>query len=169
VAKRFLIADTHFGDKNICRIENRPFATELGMTSGLIKKWNEVVSDEDTVYLLGDIGVKEVVYKILSEKKLKGKIILIVGNHDKGMEEDLRRLGVEVIEHPIIVDDFWIFSHEPMYVSEQMPYANVFGHVHNNPMYKTVSSRSYCVSVERIGFMPIDFEVVKQAVRDACN
>ena len=67
MAKRFLIADTHFGDKNICRIENRPFATELGMTSGLIKKWNEVVSDEDTVYLLGDIGVKEVVYKILSE------------------------------------------------------------------------------------------------------
>ena len=80
-----------------------------------------------------------------------------------------RRLGVEVIEHPIIVDDFWIFSHEPMYVSEQMPYANVFGHVHNNPMYKTVSSRSYCVSVERIGFMPIDFEVVKQAVRMKVN
>ena len=51
-----------------------------------------------------------------------------------------------------------------MYVSEQTPYANVFGHVHNNPMYKTISSRSYCVSVERIGYRPIEFSEVKKAV-----
>ena len=88
----------------------------------------------------------------------------IVGNHDKGLEDDYRKYGIEVIEYPIILDGFWILSHEPMYVSEQSPYANIYGHVHNNPMYKTVSSRSYCVSVERIGYRPIELDKVKREV-----
>ena len=169
MSKTFVIADTHFGDDNIRKFENRPFDTVIQMTRGLIERWNETVSENDTVYVLGDFCVESEIKTVLAENKLNGKIILIVGNHDKGFEEEYRKYGVEVIEHPIILDGFWILSHEPMYVSEQTPYANVFGHVHNNPMYKTVSSRSYCVSAERIGFMPIDFEVVKQAVRDACN
>lgn len=168
MGKIFVVADTHFGDDNIRKFENRPFASLSYMNEKMIKKWNETVSDDDTVYVLGDFCVESEIKNVLSEKKLNGKIILIVGNHDKGLEDEYRKYGVEVIEHPIILDGFWILSHEPMYVSEQSPYANVFGHVHNNPMYKTVSSRSYCVSVERIGYKPIEFNEVKKAVL-SCN
>jgi calcineurin-like phosphoesterase family protein len=164
MSKTFVIADTHFGDDNIRKFENRPFDTVIQMTRGLIERWNETVSENDTVYVLGDFCVESEIKTVLAENKLNGKIILIVGNHDKGFEDEYRKYDVEVIEHPIILDGFWILSHEPMYVSEQTPYANVFGHVHNNPMYKTVSSRSYCVSVERIGYRPIEFSEVKKAV-----
>ena len=164
MSKTFVIADTHFGDDNIRKFENSPFDTVIQMTRGLIERWNETVSENDTVYVLGDFCVESEIKTVLAENKLNGKIILIVGNHDKGFEDEYRKYGVEVIEHPIILDGFWILSHEPMYVSEQTPYANVFGHVHNNPMYKTVSSRSYCVSVERIGYRPIEFSEVKKAV-----
>ena len=164
MSKTFVIADTHFGDDNIRKFENRPFDTVIQMTRGLIERWNETVSENDTVYVLGDFCVESEIKTVLAENKLNGKIILIVGNHDKGFEDEYRKYGVEVIEHPIILDGFWILSHEPMYVSEQTPYANVFGHVHNNPMYKTVSSRSYCVSVERIVYRPIEFSEVKKAV-----
>ena len=41
-----------------------------------------------------------------------------------------------------------------------MPYANIFGHVHNSPIYKTYSKQHYCVSVERINYMPISFEEI---------
>ena len=163
--KRWIIADTHFGDDNIRKFENRPFDTVIQMTKSLIERWNEIVSEEDTVYVLGDFCVESEIKNVLLEKKLNGRIILIVGNHDKGLEDIYREYGVEVIDYPIILDEFWILSHEPMYVSEQSPYANIFGHVHNNPMYKTVSSRSYCVSAERNDYYPIDFEDIKLCVK----
>ena len=53
-----------------------------------------------------------------------------------------------------------------MYISEQMPYVNIFGHIHNNPMYKTVSNRSYCVCVERNRFKPVCFDYIKKCVME---
>lgn len=159
--KRWIIADTHFGDENIKKFEKRPENVDQLMK----ERWNERVSKEDTVYVLGDFCVKSEIKNLLADKKLNGRIILIAGNHDKGLEEAYREYGVKVIDYPIVLDDFWILSHEPMYVSEQSPYANVFGHVHNNPTYKTISSRSYCACVERNGYYPVDFEDIKLCVK----
>ena len=98
-------------------------------------------------------------------KSLNGKIILIAGNHDKNnLDFYKKECGLEVYNYPIIIDDFWILSHEPMYVSQQSPYANIFAHVHNNPLYTTVSTRSYCVSAERISYKPINFKTIKQRI-----
>ena len=38
----FFLADTHFGDGNILRYENRPFATVEEMDRELIRRWNAV-------------------------------------------------------------------------------------------------------------------------------
>ena len=56
MAKDFFIADTHFGGENIRRYENRPFETAEEMDEKLIENWNRVVSEEDTVYVLGDFS-----------------------------------------------------------------------------------------------------------------
>ncbi len=49
------------------------------------------------------------------------------------------------------------------YVNSNMPYANVFGHIHNSPIFKTYSSQHYCVSVERINYTPISMnEIIKK-------
>ena len=45
-----------------------------------------------------------------------------------------------------------------------MPYCNIFGHVHSNPIYPTVEIRHYCVSVERIIYTPIEFTATKKAI-----
>ncbi len=52
----FFIADTHFGDGNILRYENRPFATVEEMDQELIRRWNEKVGEGDTVFHLGDFS-----------------------------------------------------------------------------------------------------------------
>jgi len=63
------------------------------------------------------------------------------------------------------LETFWILSHEPLYVNENMPYANLFGHVHNSPLFKDFSKQHYCVSVERTEFAPISFEEVKRCIK----
>ena len=161
--KIFMIADTHFGDENIIKFEGRPFKSVKEMNQTMIENWNSVVSDEDTVFVLGDFISDASCLPIIDN--LKGHIKLILGNHDIPFVKDLKNKGIEIYEYPIVLNNFWILSHEPMYVSENSPYANIFGHIHNNPMYLTVSSRSYCVSIERNGYKPICFDYIKERVR----
>ncbi len=160
----YFIADLHFDDENIRVYENRPFENVEEMNRAIIDNWNSTVSEDDEVYLVGDIGNE----KHISE--LKGRKYLVKGNHDKLSNEEYRKLGfTEVYDKPIIFNDFWMVSHEPMYVNKNMPYANIFGHVHANPAYRTVSERSYWVGVERIGYTPISFEEIAMAVQEEDN
>lgn len=155
----FFIADTHFDDAMIMNCESRPFADVKSMNEAIIANWNDTVEKDDEVFFVGDVGNPEYV------SKLNGKKYLIKGNHDKLSNEEYRAAGfAEVYDYPIIYNDFWIVSHEPVYVNMNMPYANIFGHVHNSPLYKTVSARSYCVSLERLDYKPVLFEDIAAAV-----
>lgn len=165
MSKIFFIADTHFGDENILRYENRPFDSVDSMNKTIIQNWNSVVSESDTVFVVGDF-ISDLKYLSIIDE-LKGRIKLIVGNHDIPFIDELSRYkGIEVIDYPIILDGFWMVSHEPMYITKNAPYANIFGHIHNNPMYLTVSIRSYCVCVERNNYTPVEFGYIKKCVRE---
>lgn len=160
---RFFISDTHFGDSNIIRYENRPFADIGKMNTALIENWNSVVSPDDEVYVVGDFCTNFDPIYFLS--KLNGKKYLIKGNHDTMSNKSYRESGfTEVYDKPIILDNFWILSHEPMYINENMPYVNIFGHVHSNPAIKDYSPYSFCVSVERINYTPISFTRIKETL-----
>lgn len=157
---KYFIADLHLGDARIIDYENRPFADVDEMNDVLIKNWNDTVSPEDEVYLIGDIGDEKQILQ------LNGVKYLVKGNHDTKSNAYYRECGfAEVYDHPVIIDGFWILSHEPLYVSENMPYANIFGHVHNSPVYRTFSSHHYCVSSERTGYKPIAFDMIAVAVK----
>lgn len=81
----FYTADLHFLYEPL--LSSRPFATVEEMDETLIRNWNETVSPEDTVYLVGDIGYNEgqVPHQLLS--RLTGHKHLIRGNHDTGYED----------------------------------------------------------------------------------
>lgn len=156
----YIIADTHFGDDNIKIFENRKVSD-----NEIIDRWNEVVNEDDTIYVLGDFAISNKRYVSEILERLKGYKILVKGNHDCLSYKDYLHAGFdEVYFHPIIVDDFWIMSHEPLYMNNSMPYANIFGHVHANPIYKDYSNHHFCVCVERINYTPIPFDDIKGIV-----
>lgn len=168
MGKTYFIADTHFGDSAILRYENRPFENVSHMDNELISRWNSVVSDEDCVYVLGDFGAEGYETEVISA--LNGKKYLIKGNHDVKSNDYYRKAGFEeVYDHPIILDNFWILSHDAVYINTNMPYANLFGHVHNSPVVKDYSDQHFCVSVERIDYAPVCFERVKQIVKEKAS
>lgn len=161
----YFIADTHFSEENIMRYENRPFESIRDMDNTMLSNWNKIVKDEDIVYVLGDFGADGQESFMLSQ--LKGSKYLIKGNHDTNSNDYYRKAGFkEVYDCPIIIKDFWILSHEPLYVNSNMPYANLFGHVHNSPLFKTYSRQHYCVSVERIDYAPISFDEIIRKIKE---
>lgn len=168
--REFVIGDLHFYDPNVIIYNARPFESVQEMNNYMIEQWNSVVEDEDTVFVIGDFFdfhhcTKEQAYEIMDQ--LKGSIVLIKGNHDDHLEY-FYEYGLRVIEYPILKDGFWFLSHEPMFVTNAAPYANIFAHVHINPMYKTVSTRSFCASAERHNYTPVLLDDAKRAIRE-CN
>ena len=165
--KIWFIGDTHFGHKNIITYCNRPFESVDQMTEVLIRNWNSVVAKEDRVIMNGDFALcgKEVIINI--GNTLNGRKTLIIGNHDGASLKTYYEAGFEMVsKDPILVNEFFIVSHTPQYVQENGVYANIFAHVHTNPMYKDVSSRSFCTSVERINYTPISFEEIIKEMRN---
>lgn len=168
MSKTFFIADTHFSDDNIRRYENRPFHNIKSMDEEMIGRWNAEVAQDDIVYVLGDFGAEGHEESVLAQ--LNGVKYLVKGNHDTKCNAEYRQFGFEeVYDHPIIIDGFWILSHDALYVNSNMPYANLFGHVHNSPIVKDYSNQHYCVSVERINYTPIGFDIIKRKIKEASD
>ena len=166
--KIFLIGDCHFGHRNIIKYCNRPFKDVADMTEKLIKNWNSVVGNNVIVYVVGDFALcgKQKIIEIC--QRLNGRKRLILGNHDGASIATYREAGFEfVYNHPIVLDDFYIISHVPMVgISINATFANIFAHVHDNPTYRDCSCRGFCVSAERIDYTPIDFEIIKQRIKE---
>ena len=163
----YFIADTHFNDVNILDFGPRKFDSIYHMNNTIIKNWNDTLSDDDTIFVLGDIG-KEidkhpecVLETILSN--LKGKKILIKGNHDKYIS-NIDKIGFDkVYDYPICIEDFYWLSHEPMFLNQHMPYVNIHGHIHSNLIMTNPSKNNKYVnvSVEMIDYIPMSFDKIK--------
>lgn len=128
--------------------------------------WRNTIRKDDRIFNLGDVAFKipkEELEKII--KNLPGRKILVLGNHDRSHSiKWWLDVGFdEVSQYPIIVDKFWILSHEPLYVGKESPYANIHGHTHgtclNNPYM-------FNVSVENIGYRPMKLEHVKATIME---
>jgi calcineurin-like phosphoesterase family protein len=129
------------------------------MDKALIKTWRDCVGSKDTIINLGDVFMgsypKERRMELL--KNLPGYKILVLGNHDKNHSAAYwREIGFdEVYPYPIIFRNWFILSHEPLFMNDRIPYVNIHGHTHD----KSYRHASYLnVSVDNTEFAPISFE-----------
>lgn len=143
----YFISDTHFYHKNIIKYCNRPFNSVEEMNENLIKNWNEVILQDDTVYHLGDfaLGNKELSLNIVS--KLNGQKFLVLGNHDKWSIDDYENHGFKVLKNaPIkLVEYKLVLSHYPT-PDIQIPkgYINLHGHIHDKSLYNDFDKFEPC-------------------------
>lgn len=133
----YYIADPHFGHENIIRMCNRPFANADEMDDYMMTHWNETVSNADTVYIVGDLTFKSKHDPEWYLSRLKGKKILIIGNHDRNWcTGDVARQYLKEIHNLHYIHDGReqvVLCHYPMM---SWPHVTrtymVFGHIHNN-------------------------------------
>ena len=137
----YYISDLHIHHKNVIRFDNRPFADTDLMNAVLVNNWNERVTEDDHVYVLGDAFWKNEEESLKILKELKGHLHLVRGNHDavKGR----LRFQWESIEDYMEVNDngrFVILSHYPIPFYRNQHYGAVmlYGHVHNTREWELV-------------------------------
>lgn len=132
----YYISDTHFGCQN--KFEGRTLEHDQIIKS----RWNAVVHNNDTVYILGDIGKEggnkdnEYLCEIIST--LKGNKVLVQGNHEKLKDNRLRQLFVEITPYKEIIDNYnglnhnLVLSHYPIlfWNNQHKGWIHMYGHVH---------------------------------------
>jgi len=131
----------HFCHENVIGFDDRPFVSVEKMNETLVENWNSRVSEEDTVYILGDGFWKNEENSVKLIQRLNGHKHLIRGNHDrvngrlKDYYESIESYG-EVNDEGRLV----ILSHYPMLFYKNQRYGAVmlYGHVHNSVEWRLV-------------------------------
>ncbi len=146
----YFIADLHFNHKRILELTRPQFRHLDEMHNKIIKEWNKVVTNNDIVWILGDLGFGNP-DTILQHfiRSLNGHKRLVLGNHDTYNPDRYLAIGFEqATRNPVIYQQRYILSHEPMTV-ETGDLKNIYGHVHSSPQFPDATKKSACVSWER--------------------
>ena len=144
----------HLFHKNVTgegsNFDNRPFKTLEEMHEIIKTNWNNIVTNADHVYILGDLAWKENEDVISFVSKLKGNKHLIVGNHDKVKDQRYKQLFVEFCDYKELKDKingkeynvvlshyplaFWNHQHHYRRDGEEYKVWSIqlYGHVHNS-------------------------------------
>ena len=139
MGKVFYIADIHLGHKNCLSYDNRPFTSIEEHDEVIINNWNDKVSIDDEVYLLGDVSWYNVTKTIEFLKQMNGAKHLIVGNHDQHFlkNSQFRNEFVEIAPYKEIQLDGGhgiVLCHYPIptYNHHYNGWLHFYGHVHSS-------------------------------------
>jgi calcineurin-like phosphoesterase family protein len=155
----FFTSDTHFGHENIIKYCNRPFSCAEEMDETIISNWNKVVNNSDTVYHLGDFSFKDP--KIYLDR-LKGNVVLIRGNHDRGSLHGF--YAIHDIKNIMLEKTTIVLCHFAMRVWAKSHFNSWHCYGHSHGTLKT-PGKTYDVGVDSNCFKPISFEDLKSIMQ----
>lgn len=78
--RMWAVADWHLGHRNIIKYCNRPFGRVDQMHDRMVELHNELVADDDIVFVLGDVCLS--MTNLGPVSRMNGRKILVAGNHD---------------------------------------------------------------------------------------
>lgn len=140
----YYISDMHFFHKNVTKegnnFDNRPFNSLTEMHQYMKEKWNSKITNGDTVYILGDIAMRGTNEELIAlVAQLKGREVLIKGNHDDVSDMRYKNVFEEIYDYKEITDyvdqDAYklVLSHYPilMWNGQHRGTIHLYGHTHN--------------------------------------
>jgi calcineurin-like phosphoesterase family protein len=172
----FVVGDLHFGHKGVTHFVRedgsklRPWDNTNDMDKALIDFWNETVTKEDDlVYVLGDFCLNRR-YIANIAPRLRGRKILVKGNHDTGRLSDYIPFFEDIVACKVMHKA--ILTHIPVHPAQLGRFGhNIHGHLHSNVVgkefymahgaYKFVPDERYtCVSVEHTDWRPVPLDSI---------
>lgn len=171
----YLTSDCHWGHDREFIWKVRGYDSVEHMNEEQVRKWNETVTNEDEVYVLGDLMLGSA-DNIKYLKRLNGKIHIVLGNHDTPTREALYLQlpnVVEVAEVGIRLKynkHYFVLTHYPMLTGNlekehlrQMS-LNLFGHTHQSTNFYNDMPFMYHVGVDSHNGYPVDIDTIINAM-----
>lgn len=173
----YVTSDTHFCHDKPFIYEPRGFSSIQEMNETLIENWNETVSKNDIVYVLGDffLGTDYDFIKNTVER-LNGNIYLILGNHDTNAKWQFYTMLSNILS--VKYADIIVYKKRQFYMSHyptltatlqsnpEKAIFNLFGHTHSKDKFYEDSPYMYNVAVDANDNRPVSMEEIYNSIID---
>jgi len=168
-------ADSHHDHANIIKYCGRPFASVEEMDAELIRRWNEVVAEDDLVYHLGDfcLSGSSVAWEYFRQLEGKVKILGNYFHHDKywlskaDSVDFYTRAGKVEITAPIITigkKQPIVLCHYPLAIWDRKHYGSWHLHGHSHGKYLG-EGKILDVGVDRWDFYPVSLDEITERLK----
>lgn len=172
----FVTSDLHLNHNKDFIYEKRGFSNIDEHNKMIVQRWNDTVSNDDEVYLLGDVYMGNREQESLNlVSSLHGRIHLIRGNHDT--DNKIQQL----LELPNVINAKYAnvihfgkyrfyLSHYPAIVCDAKfglsKIISLHGHTHHTDPFEFVEYGCYNVNVDAHNLTPVNIEKIRG---DVCN
>jgi calcineurin-like phosphoesterase family protein len=168
----FFTSDTHFEDDYAISYFRRPFQSVEEMNAVMVERWNNMVTDDDMVYHLGDFTLKDLSHFTKWARQLNGNIRILPGSHDEPWLKDFVASEKVQVLVPLVSLEFSEFGtagqpqvivlcHYSMQVWDRSNHGSwhLFGHSHGK--LKGIGL-SFDVGVDCTDFVPLSLDKVAE-------
>jgi calcineurin-like phosphoesterase family protein len=172
----FFTSDQHYYHGRIIFYCTRPFTNIKQMHDVLITRHNEVVSEEDTVWGLGDMFMLAAERQYQAGKiieKLNGQQHLVLGSHDEFKPFNYIKMGITSVHTSMWLerDGYkFVLAHDPsIYTIVQNMGEKTYmlcGHVHNLFKHLLPEKRVINVGVDVWDYRPVSFEEILKLIEE---
>ena len=174
----YYIADLHLFHENLIHPRDesimegnmkarKQFSSVDEMHELIRSKWNAKVKNNDSVFILGDLGLYHADEIARFMNSLNGHKHLIIGNHDRRNLENkqLRAVFDTIYSYGIVSDgdEKVVLFHYPIeqWDGYYRGFYHLHGHTHGDSSLKKIPRR-YEVSVEVTGYEPMTLQELKE-------
>ena len=166
----FFWSDTHFGHTKMIEYATRPFKDLKEMDETIINNCNEIVSEDDILFFLGDFCMKrsseasdapQNAFDYYRNQLKCKNIVFIGGNHDANNGTKTPIESVEILHGGSRIH----LTHNPKHANEDFKF-NYCGHCHGNEgTFRKLGRKSVIVdiSVENWDYYPININDINGA------
>lgn len=166
MGKIYLTSDLHFGHEREFLYGPRNFASIQEHDEAVITRWNEVIQEEDEVYVLGDLMLNDNEHGLKCLRQLNGRLHLVRGNHDTDARWKLYDELENVVEKENVITfkyrkyHFYL-SHFPTLTANLEKESlhqctlNLFGHTHDKRHFFEDRPYMYNVSLDAHNCVPV--------------
>ena len=172
MSKIYFTSDLHLCHKKEFLWGGRGFTSVEHMNYAILNKWNDLITDEDEVYILGDSILSDTERGIEILKQLKGKKYYIYGNHDTNdriaaLQEacpEITFLGwsymLRINKRQFYLSHFPTITRTLDDAPNKQGVINLYGHTHQDTNFYDGNPYMYHIGMDSHNLTPVSLEEI---------
>lgn len=177
----YFTSDLHFGHDREFIWGPRGFQSSFEHDETIIKNWNKLITEEDEVYILGDLMLGDNAAGRKKLAQLRGKLHIIWGNHDTEPRKQIYSTLHNVVQVHGYADILkykgytFYMSHFPTMTANleaeslKRGTLNLFGHTHQQTNFYQDIPMMHHVGVDSHNNTPVSIEQIIQDMNDKAS